>query len=106
MAAQDGILLQLRNLSTVFPTRRGLVTAVNGINLTLRRGEILGIVGESGSGKSVTMLSILRLVAPPGRIAAEDILFEGRSLLGLSPAEMRAVRGKEIAISSRTRSRP
>jgi oligopeptide/dipeptide ABC transporter ATP-binding protein len=91
-------LLQLKNLTTVFPTRRGLVTAVNGLNLTLQPGEILGIVGESGCGKSVTMLSILRLVARPGRIAAGDVLFEGRSLLQLSPVGMRAVRGREIAM--------
>ncbi len=92
------LLLQLRELKTTFPTRRGLVTAVNGVNLTVRRGEIVGIVGESGCGKSVTMMSILRLVARPGRIVGGDVLFEGRSLLGLSPAALRKVRGKEIAM--------
>ncbi len=92
------LLLQLRELKTVFPTRRGLVTAVNGVNLTVRRGEIVGVVGESGCGKSVTLLSILRLVARPGRIAGGDILFRGRSLLGLSPAALRAVRGRQIAM--------
>ncbi len=92
------LLLQLRELKTAFPTRRGLVTAVNGVNLTVRRGEIVGVVGESGCGKSVTLLSILRLVARPGRIAGGDIIFRGRSLLGLSPAVMRAVRGREIAM--------
>ncbi len=92
------LLLQLRELKTTFPTRRGLVTAVNGVNLTVRRGEIVGVVGESGCGKSVTMMSILRLVARPGRISGGDIIFEGRSLLGLSPSALRAVRGREIAM--------
>ncbi len=92
------LLLQLRELKTTFPTRRGLVTAVNGVNLTVRRGEIVGVVGESGCGKSVTLMSILRLVARPGRIAGGDILFQGRSLLGLSPAALRAVRGRQIAM--------
>lgn len=92
------LLLQLRELKTTFPTRRGLVTAVNGVNLTVRRSEIAGIVGESGCGKSVTMMSILRLVARPGRIVGGDILFEGRSLLGLSPAALRKIRGREIAM--------
>jgi oligopeptide/dipeptide ABC transporter ATP-binding protein len=92
------VLLQLRDLRTTFPTRRGIITAANGVNLTIRRGEIVGIVGESGCGKSVTLLSILRLVAKPGRIAGGDILFQGRSLLGLSPTAMRSVRGREIAM--------
>jgi oligopeptide/dipeptide ABC transporter ATP-binding protein len=92
------LLLQLRELKTTFPTRRGLVTAVNGVNLTVRRGEIVGVVGESGCGKSVTMMSILRLVARPGRIVGGDIIFQGRSLLGLSPAALRKVRGREIAM--------
>lgn len=92
------LLLQLRELKTTFPTRRGLVTAVNGVNLTVRRGEIVGVVGESGCGKSVTLLSILRLVARPGRIAGGDIIFQGRSLLGLSSSAMRAVRGRQIAM--------
>src|SRR5512147_2282695 len=91
-------LLDLANLETVFPTRRGLVRAVAGVSLTLRGGEILGIVGESGCGKSVTLLSILRLISFPGRIAGGRILFGGRDLLALPPREMRRVRGKEIAM--------
>jgi oligopeptide/dipeptide ABC transporter ATP-binding protein len=92
------LLLQLDKLKTVFPTGRGLVTATNDVNLTVRRGEIVGIVGESGCGKSVTLLSILRLVARPGRIAGGSVTFEGRNLLELPPEAMRAVRGKEIAM--------
>ena len=92
------LLLQVNTLKTVFPTGRGLVTAVNGVNLTVRRSERVGIVGESGCGKSVTLLSVLRLVARPGRIAGGDIVFANRNLLSLTPAAMRAVRGKEIAM--------
>ncbi len=91
-------LLQLKNLTTVFPTRRGLVTAVNRVNLRLARGEILGIVGESGSGKSTVLLSILRLIARPGRIAEGEILFQGRNLRRLPQEAMRDIRGKEIAM--------
>jgi len=94
----NNLLLQLKNLRTTFPTKRGLVTAVNGVNLTLREGEIVGLVGESGCGKSVTLLSILGLIARPGRIADGDILFQGRSLPALAPDQMRAIRGKEIAM--------
>jgi len=91
-------LLQVQNLTTIFPTRRGTVQAVSGVNFTLQRGEILGVVGESGCGKSVTMLSILRLVSAPGRISGGEILFAGRDVLKLSDAHVRQIRGKEIAM--------
>ncbi len=91
-------LLQLQNLTTIFPTRRGLVRAVDGMNFALHEGEKMGIVGESGSGKSVTLLSIMRLVPQPGQIAVGEVLFEGTSLLAKSPAKMREIRGKEIAM--------
>ena len=91
-------LLELRDMTTVFPTRRGLVRAVDGMDFTLHEGEKLGIVGESGSGKSVTLLSIMGLVPPPGRIADGDIFFQGESLRIKSAAEMRKIRGKEIAM--------
>ncbi len=91
-------LLRLRNLTTVYPTKRGIVRAVDGVNLTLREGEILGIVGESGCGKSTVLLSILRLIRPPGRIAEGEILFRGQNLRDLSPTTMRSIRGKEIAM--------
>jgi len=96
--SQPQPLLQVQNLTTIFPTRRGTVEAVSGVNLTLRRGELLGVVGESGCGKSVTMLSILRLVSSPGRIASGEILFEGRDLLKLPGDQVRKIRGKEIAM--------
>ncbi len=98
MTSEPAPLLELRNLDTVFPTRRGLVRAVAGVSLSLREGEILGVVGESGCGKSVTMLSILRLIASPGRIAGGEIFFEGRDLLKLDDGAMRRIRGKEIAM--------
>jgi len=96
--AQIEALLELRNLTTVFPLKRGVVQAVTGVDLTLGRGEILGLVGESGCGKSVTMLSILRLVPYPGQTVAHGVVFEGRDLLKLPPGEMRKVRGRDIAM--------
>ncbi|MGE5261761.1 MAG: ABC transporter ATP-binding protein [Acidobacteriota bacterium] len=94
----DSPLLELDNLVTVFPTRRGLVQAVAGVSLTVRAGEILGVVGESGCGKSVTLLSILRLISSPGRIAGGRLVFQGTDLLSLSEGAMRRIRGKEIAM--------
>src|SRR5213595_3387335 len=91
-------LLDIRNLHTYFQTREGLVRAVDGISFYLDRGELLGLVGESGCGKSMTALSIMRLVPPPGKIVAGEILFEGRNLLQLSNREMRDVRGNDIAM--------
>ncbi|MBI3895185.1 MAG: ABC transporter ATP-binding protein [Acidobacteria bacterium] len=91
-------VLSLENLKTYFFTRSGTAKAVDGVCLDLRKGETLGIVGESGSGKSVTCLSILRLVPPPGRIVDGKILLEGRNLLELSKRELRQVRGKQIGM--------
>ena len=91
-------LLEIRNLQTHFPTRAGLVRAVDGVSFYLDRGELLGLVGESGCGKSMTALSIMRLVAPPGKIVSGEIVFDGKDLLKLSNAEMRAVRGDDIAM--------
>src|SRR5881398_679179 len=91
-------LLEIKDLKTHFQTREGLVRAVDGVSFYLDRGELLGLVGESGCGKSITALSIMRLVAPPGKIVNGEILFEGRDLLKLSNAEMRDVRGDDIAM--------
>jgi oligopeptide/dipeptide ABC transporter ATP-binding protein len=91
-------LLELNNLTTVYPARRGLVSAVDSIHLSLNSGDIMGLVGESGCGKSTVLLSILRLIRPPGRVAGGEILFKGRDLSRFSPNEMRQVRGKEIAM--------
>ena len=98
-AAKPGeMLLQIRDLRTAFHTRRGTALAVDGVSLDVRRGETLCLVGESGCGKSVTALSILRLVSPPGRIDGGSIVFAGRDLLSLSERAMRQVRGARISM--------
>ena len=98
-AEQNGALIQLEDLRTYFFTDAGIVKAVDGLNLTIRKGETLGVVGESGCGKSVTALSILRLVPdPPGRIVGGKILFDGRDLLTLKNEQMRRIRGRHIAM--------
>jgi len=94
----SGALLSMENLSTSFFTSEGVVPAVSGVNLAVRPGEILGLVGESGCGKSVTALSIMGLVAPPGRIVGGQILFEGRDLARLDYDTMCGIRGNEIAM--------
>ncbi len=91
-------LLEVKNLKTCFELFRGTVKAVDGVNFTLKTGEILGIVGESGGGKSVTGFSLLGLIDPPGRIAGGEILFRGEDLLKKSEEEMRRIRGKEISM--------
>jgi oligopeptide/dipeptide ABC transporter ATP-binding protein len=91
-------LLELEGLTTVFTLKRGRVQAVTGLTLSLERGQIMGLVGESGSGKSMTMLSILELVPYPGQIVAGEVRFKGRNLVGASSAELRDIRGKEIAM--------
>jgi oligopeptide/dipeptide ABC transporter ATP-binding protein len=91
-------LLEVIDLKTHFQTREGLVRAVDGVSFYLDRGELLGLVGESGCGKSMTALSIMRLVAPPGKIVNGEIVFAGRDLLKLSNAEMRDVRGNDVAM--------
>ena len=91
-------LLEVKNLRTHFPTRAGLVRAVDGVSFHVERGELLGLVGESGCGKSITALSVMRLVAPPGRIVGGEILFEGENLLKVSDERMREIRGDDIAM--------
>jgi len=91
-------LLEVTNLETHFPTRAGLVRAVDGISFHLDAGELLGLVGESGCGKSITALSIMRLIAPPGKIVSGEVLFDGKNLLKLSDSEMRQIRGDDVAM--------
>jgi oligopeptide transport system ATP-binding protein len=92
-------LLEIVDLEVEFASQGRTVRAVDRVSLTLERGETLGIVGESGSGKSITAMSIMRLVpVPPGRYAGGRILFEGRDLLTAPDADLRRVRGKEIAM--------
>jgi oligopeptide transport system ATP-binding protein len=91
-------LIEVSGLTTEFPTREGLLRTVDGVDLHLDRGETLGIVGESGSGKSMTVLSMMRLVPPPGRVIAGEVLYRGRDLAQVSEPEMEDVRGAEMAM--------
>jgi len=92
-------LLEIRGLKTHFASDDGMVQAVDGVDLTVAKGETLGVVGESGCGKTVTAMSILKLVPmPPGRIVAGQILWRGRDLVPLPPEAMNGIRAKEIAI--------
>src|ERR1700752_4991169 len=92
-------LLEIRGLKTHFATDDGMVQAVDGVDLTIDRGETLGVVGESGCGKTVTALSVLKLIAmPPGQIVAGEILWQGRDLVPLRKEEMRRIRSKETGI--------
>jgi len=92
------MLLEVKKLTTVFPVSGGLVTAVDDVSFSVDSGQTLAIVGESGSGKSVTALSIIGLLSPPGRVDGGQVLFEGNNLLELSPKEYRALRGNNIAM--------
>lgn len=92
-------LLEVKGLTTRFRTERGELTAVDDVSFSVAAGQTLAIVGESGSGKSVTAMSLMRLIPnPPGRITAGQILFEGKDLVQVSDAEMRAIRGDRIAM--------
>lgn len=92
-------LLEIKDLVTRFYTDEGVVHAVNGISYALEEGGVLGVVGESGCGKSVHALSIIRLITdPPGKIEGGEVLFLGRNLLKLGEAEMRSIRGAQIAM--------
>jgi oligopeptide/dipeptide ABC transporter ATP-binding protein len=91
-------LLEVRGLKTHFDTRDGVVKAVDGVDLSVKRGEVLGLVGESGCGKSVTSLSIMGLVAHPGEIVAGEILFDGKDLTKMKKSEIRALRGEHISM--------
>jgi oligopeptide/dipeptide ABC transporter ATP-binding protein len=92
-------VLELEDVTVRFRLRRGDLTAVNGVSFSIARGETFGLVGESGSGKSVTARAIMRLIPePPGEIERGRILFEGADVLDKSDAEMRALRGRRIAM--------
>ncbi|MEZ5842382.1 MAG: ABC transporter ATP-binding protein [Hyphomicrobiaceae bacterium] len=97
-AAGRPLVLEVAGLATEFSTRAGTLKAVDGVSLTLGRGEIMGLVGESGSGKSVTGYSIMGLVEPPGRIVAGSVKVAGTELVGLSREALRQVRGARIAM--------
>ncbi|MBQ2730709.1 MAG: ABC transporter ATP-binding protein [Clostridia bacterium] len=91
-------LLKVRDLKTSFFTDAGEVKAVGGVSFNLERGKVLGIVGESGSGKSVTVYSILQILAPTGKIVGGSVKFNGQELIGIDEKEMRKIRGNRISI--------
>lgn len=99
MSNMPEILLDVKNLKTVFHTYDGDVRAVDGVDLTIRKGETVGVVGESGCGKSVTALSIMRLIpSPPGEVTADKMELSGKDLLSLSEENMYKIRGNEISM--------
>ncbi len=92
------MLLEVKNLQTHFFSDDGVVKAVDDVSFELKEGESLGIVGESGCGKSVTSLSVMRLIAHPGKVAGGKILYKGKDLLAMPEREMRKIRGNEISM--------
>lgn len=91
-------LLEVVNLRTQFPTRAGLVRAVDGVSFSIGKGELLGLVGESGCGKSITALSIMRLIYPPGKIVSGSIKFRGEELTTATEDRLKEIRGNDIAM--------
>jgi dipeptide transport system ATP-binding protein len=91
-------LLEIHNLSVEFQTMAGAFRAVDGVDLSLEEGGVLGVVGESGSGKSVTMLALMGLLPWTAKVTADRLEFDGGDLLGLAPAERRRLVGKDIAM--------
>jgi len=94
----QNVVLSVRGLKTYFYTEDGVVKAVDGVDLDVHYGEILGLVGESGCGKSVTSLSIMRLIGMPGKILEGEVTFEGQDLLSIEEAEMCRIRGGRISM--------
>jgi peptide/nickel transport system ATP-binding protein len=92
------MILDVEGLTVQFPTRRGALTAVDGVSFSIAPGEVLGVVGESGAGKSITGLAIIGLLEPPGRIAAGAVRLEGRRIDNLGHEEMRRIRGRKIGV--------
>ena len=98
MATQEKII-EVKNLSLVFDTYKGVVQALDDVNFSIYKGEFLGIVGETGCGKSVTAKSIVRLIeSPPGRITDGEILFDDKDLLKISEEKIRKIRGRDITV--------
>ena len=91
-------VLSVRNLSVQFPTRRGILTAVDRISFDIAAGEVLGVVGESGAGKSMTGAAVMGLLEPPGRISGGEILLKGQRIDNMPYAELRKIRGRRIGM--------
>ena len=98
MESNGETVLEVRDLRTWFHTRDGIAKSVDGVDIRVDKGEVLCIVGESGCGKSVTALSIMRLIPPPGRIETGELMFDGQDLLKLSAGEMADLRGQSISM--------
>jgi oligopeptide/dipeptide ABC transporter ATP-binding protein len=94
----QGAMLEVRNLKTYFYTEDGVVKAVDGVDFSVNRGEVMGLVGESGCGKSVTSLTIMRLIGVPGRVVEGEIIFDGQDILKMSENEMMKLRGNRISM--------
>jgi len=92
------MILEVAGLKVEFPTRRGTLTALDGISFSIAPGEVLGVVGESGAGKSITGLAVIGLLEPPGRIAAGEVRLEGRRIDNLPHEELRRLRGRRIGV--------
>jgi peptide/nickel transport system ATP-binding protein len=92
------MILEVRGLTVQFPTRRGVLTAVDAVSFSIAPGEVLGVVGESGAGKSMTGLAVIGLLEPPGRIAAGEVRLEGRRIDNLPHEELRRIRGRRIGV--------
>src|SRR5216684_1502280 len=91
-------LLSIRDLVTSFSSEAGAVRAVDGVSFDVPKASTIALVGESGSGKTVTSLSVMRLVPPPGKIESGRVLFDGQDLLTLPEREMRSLRGRKISM--------
>ena len=89
-------IFQIKGLKTQFFTKKGIVPAVDGVDITVKRGEAVGIVGESGSGKSMTAMSVMQLLQRPGRVVEGEILLDGEDLLKKTKKEIDEIRGKRI----------
>jgi peptide/nickel transport system ATP-binding protein len=97
-AMVSDVVLRIEGLATHFPTKQGVVRAIDGVDLEVTRGEIVGLVGESGSGKTMVALSVLGLVDAPGKIVAGKVVFEGEDLVSLTHAQLRYLRGNRICM--------
>lgn len=95
---ENNSLLTMSEVNVGFFTGSSIINAVDNVSLHINKGEVFGLVGESGSGKTMTALSIMRLVPPPGRIVSGEVLFEGNNLLALSEKQMEFVRGRKISM--------
>jgi len=96
MTSPSAPLLEVKDLRVEFPTRRGLLVAVDGISFSIAPGEVLGVVGESGAGKSLTGMAVIRLLEPPGRIAGGEVRLDGQRIDDLPLDQLRRIRGRRI----------